>query len=67
MEWLEADPLPKECQSCKEGDCYNCDYAGGRWYLSRKDELTIQRIGLSKAIARLQRKIDAIDKEPETL
>jgi len=67
MEWLEADPLPKECQVCKAGDCYNCDYAGKRWYLSRKDTLLLQRKGLSKAIARLQRQIDAIDKELETL
>lgn len=28
MEWIEANPLPAECQSCQEEDCYNCDYAG---------------------------------------
>ncbi len=42
MEWIEAAPLPKECQNCKEGECYNCDYAGARWYLSPEDEQMIR-------------------------
>ena len=67
MEWLEADPLPEECLACEDEDCYNCDYAGKRWYLSRKDSLVLQRRGLVKAIARLQRKIDDIDEEIKAL
>ena len=52
MEWLEADPLPVECQDCQEEDCYNCDHAGKRWYLSQEDDLRIRRKGLLKAIDR---------------
>lgn len=60
MEWLEADPLPTECQNCRE-DCYNCDYAGERWYLSKADDLRIKRKSLAKAIARLQKQVQEID------
>ncbi len=63
MEWLEANPLPKVCQDCKEDDCYNCDYAGERWYLSEVDELKLRRKGLLKAIERQQRQVAAIEKE----
>lgn len=63
MKWLEADPLPAECQNCQEGDCYNCDYAGKRWYLSREDDLRIRRKGLIKAIERLQQQVDSIDQQ----
>ena len=38
MDWIEADPLPEVCQNCQEEECYNCDYAGARWYLSPEDE-----------------------------
>ena len=67
MEWLEAVPLPAECRDCTEEDCYNCDAAGKRWYLSREDELRVRRIGVIKMIARLQRQLDAIDTELHTL
>lgn len=67
MEWIEADPLPKECLACKEKDCYCCDHAGKRWFLSRKDELTLQRMKLTNAIARMERQIQAIDQELRTL
>lgn len=63
MEWLEANPLPVECQNCEEEDCYNCDYAGKRWYLSEEDELKVRRKGLMKAVERLQRQIKEIDKK----
>lgn len=63
MEWLEADPLPVECQDFQEEDCYNCDHAGKRWYLSQEDDLRIRRKGLLKAIERLQRQVDAIDRQ----
>lgn len=63
MEWLEANPLPIECENCEEEDCYNCDYAGKRWYLSEEDELKVRRKGLVKAVERLQRQIKEIDKK----
>ena len=63
MDWLEVDPLPAECQGCQEEDCYNCDHAGKRWYLSKEDDLRIRRKGLIKAIERLQRQVDAIDRQ----
>ena len=63
MEWLEANPLPAECENCEEEDCYNCEYAGKRWYLSKKDELRIRRKGFIKAVERLQRQISEIDQQ----
>lgn len=67
MNYIEANPLPEECVACKEQDCGECDFAGKRWYLSRKDELILQRKGLLKAIERNERKIREIDKELESL
>lgn len=61
VEWIEANPLPVECENCKEEDCYNCDFAGKRWYLSEADELRVQRKGIEKQIERLKRKISEID------
>ena len=63
MEWLEANPLPDVCVNCTEEDCYNCDYAGKRWYLSQVDELRLRRKMLVRAIERLQRQVVAIDDE----
>ena len=48
-------------------DCGSCDHGGERYYLSRKDELTIKRKGLVKAIERLERQIREIDNELNTL
>ena len=48
-------------------DCGSCDHGGERFYLSRKDELTLKRKGLVKAIERLERQIKEIDNELETL
>ena len=67
MEWIEKDPLPPECVNCYEEDCYNCDFAGERWTLSRADELRVRRKGLLKAIERLERQVRAIDAELEGL
>ena len=67
MEWIEASPLPPECVACQEEECYNCDYAGERWTLSKADELRVRRKGLLKAIERLQRQVKAIDAELEVL
>jgi len=67
MEWIEANPLPPECVECQEEDCYNCDYAGKRWTLSRADELRIKRKMAVKAIERFQRQLKAIDAELEVL
>ena len=61
MEWIEANPLPIECQECQEQDCLDCDTAGKRWYLSEEDELRVRRKGLEKAVERLQRQIEEID------
>lgn len=63
MEWLEADPLPGECQDCHEEDCYNCDHAGKRWYLSQEDSLRIRHKSLVKAMERLQKQVQAIDRQ----
>ena len=63
MEWLEANPLPDACAKCKEEDCYNCEHAGERWNLSRKDELKNRKKLLVRAIARLQKLVEEIDKE----
>jgi len=38
MEWIEAKPLPLECENCQEEECYNCDFAMKRWCLSEEDE-----------------------------
>ncbi len=43
MEWIEAKPLPSECQNFQEEDCWECDYAGKRWYLPEADELKLRR------------------------
>ena len=67
MEWIEANPLPAVCENCQEEECYNCDYAGERWTLSKADELRVRRKGLLKAIERLQRQVKAIDAELEVL
>lgn len=67
MEWIEANLLPPECVECQEEDCYNCDYAGKRWTLSRADELRIKRKMAVKAIERFQRQLKAIDAELEVL
>ncbi|MBQ2932858.1 MAG: hypothetical protein IJE62_08510 [Clostridia bacterium] len=63
MKLLEADPLPIVCQGCTEIDCSSCEYGAMRWYFSPKDELQIRRKGLIKAMERLQRQIDDIDKQ----
>ena len=67
MEWIEANSLPQECLNCQEEDCYECDTAGKRWYLSKADELRIRRKGLIKAIERLERQIHEIDAELEVI
>ena len=66
MVYIEANPLPPECENCNE-DCYECDTAGKRWYLSKADELRIRRKGLIKAIERLERQIHEIDAELEVI
>ena len=63
MQWHEVKPVPKVCVGCTEKDCYNCDYAGQRWRLSREDELKSRRKMMVKAIERLQRQVQAIDEE----
>ena len=67
MVWRESNPLPKACIACKEEDCYNCEFAGARWYLLREDELKVKRKMLERHIEHLQRKIAEIDRELENL
>lgn len=67
LEYIEANPLPAVCLNCQEEECYNCDYAGERWTLSKADELRVRRKGLLKAIDRLQRQVKAIDEELQAL
>lgn len=55
MEWLEADPLPEECVNCQEEECYNCDYAGKRWYLAPEDEARIIQKLAQQAASRQKR------------
>jgi len=61
MEWLEKHPLPTACQGCPEEDCYNCDTAGERWYLTEVDELRLRRKGLERSIEHMQRQLAEID------
>lgn len=63
MEWVEVETLPMECQDCQEEECYNCDHAGKRWQPAKEDRLLLRRKGLVKAIERLQRQIEEIDRE----
>lgn len=63
MRWIEANPLPVECNGCTQQTCYNCDNAGRRLFLSKKDELLMRRRMLEKAILRAERQIEEIDKE----
>ena len=67
MKWMEASPLPKECNACTERDCYNCDVAGARWVLSKEDELRTNRKLLVRAIERMERKIAEIDSQLQEL
>lgn len=67
MRWIERSPMPEECAACHEQDCYNCDTAGERWHLSREDELRVIRKGLIKAVERMERQIEEIDKELDVL
>lgn len=63
MEWIEAKPLPPECIECQEEDCYNCDTAGKRWYLSRADELRLKYKSISNSIKRLERQLESVKAE----
>lgn len=63
MEWIEADPLPMECQACRCDECYNCDHAGKRWYLSPGDELILKRICMSKAKEHLEKRVSRLSQK----
>lgn len=71
MEWIEVSPLPEVCQKCEaehlEEDCYNCDYAGLRWVLPRKEELLITKKGIEHNIARLQKRLEEVIRELESI
>lgn len=63
MKWIEANPLPAECENCMQQSCYACDIAGVRWSLPEREELLLRRKMLVKSIARAQKQIDEIDEE----
>lgn len=67
MIWIEADPIPEECQNCTEEDCCNCDTAGKRWAPQKEDALLARRRLMIRAIQRLLRKIEAIDRELQNI
>ena len=56
MEWIEVDPIPEECENCKEEDCYNCDTAGKRWVLSQEEEQRLNQVLMTRAAQRRERK-----------
>lgn len=61
MEWVEKQPLPECCKKCRAEDCYNCDWAGHRWFLPDRDMLVTRRKMLMRAIERLQKQLEEID------
>lgn len=63
MEWIEANPLPNECIECQEEDCYNCDTAGKRWYLSKPNELWLKYKSIRKSIMRLEKQLEGVKAE----
>lgn len=63
MRFFEVNPLPEECLACKEQICDECDYAGFRRALPREEELRIKRIGIKKAIARMEKQLEILDLE----
>lgn len=63
MEWLEAASIPAACRNCQEADCYECDLAGERWFLSEEAALQNRRKMLLRSIHRLQQKVAAIDEQ----
>lgn len=70
MEYYEANPLPLVCKVCEASgnvDCGECEHALERFYLSRRDELILQRKAAERGIERFQRRIVEINKELEKL
>lgn len=43
MEYVEADPLPIQCQKCEEQYCEECDYLGQRFLTSEEDQRRLDR------------------------
>lgn len=48
MEWIEADPLPVQCQGCEEQVCGEYDDSGLRWLLTEEDRRRLDRIVAEK-------------------
>lgn len=48
MEFVEAYPLPVQCQICGEQDCEECDYLGLRWLLTEEEQRRLDRIKAEK-------------------
>lgn len=58
MEFVEADPLPTQCQRCmeqhrEEYNCEECDYLGLRFRLSEEDQRRLDRIMVERHSIRL--------------
>jgi hypothetical protein len=43
LEYIEADPIPQDCQTCTEPDCDVCDHGRERWLLPPETELRLKR------------------------
>ena len=52
LKYIENNPLPEVCRSCKELDCYNCEYAGERFILPEKDKIKLSMAIKKKQILR---------------
>ena len=70
MEYIEANQLPKVCNTCAELDCDVCDHGRERWLLSPEDEkelkLKLFHQGLKRKstaclLAMLRQEMDTVD------
>ena len=44
LEFMEADPLPIECQRCVDQYCDECDCLGLRWPLTEESQRQLDQI-----------------------
>lgn len=59
--------VPAACKDCTEKDCFECDNAGQRWPLSKREELQAKLKLAEQGIARLQEQKRMIEKELKQL
>ncbi len=67
MDWKEQEELPTACRKCRKEECDNCDHAGERWVLSKRDDLLVRRKMLLRQIDRLHRRLEEIEKALKTI